>query len=166
MIRTPYLIQRGVINTPLADVNTRLSQAVTLEYMGSAEFEFGALPKSLRAIEALMLLEDEDQQWNGHTETGIRDGERALRIYGAFSDDEYDEYVAFLKRLRDPNERVHLKEVSNFEEGHRERWKHSHTDFWWDLDNHVMFGFDKMFMNRLPSYIAASIRYMNEQQAK
>lgn len=43
-MRTPYLIQRGKIVKPLAEHDTRLSKAVNLDYMGSSEFEFGALP--------------------------------------------------------------------------------------------------------------------------
>jgi hypothetical protein len=51
-MHTPYLIQRGEIKRPL--VEGRLSEAVNLDYMGSAEFEFGALPKSLRALQSMV----------------------------------------------------------------------------------------------------------------
>lgn len=47
LYHTPYLVQRGKIRHPL--VEGRFSDAVNLDYMGSAEFEWGALPKSLRA---------------------------------------------------------------------------------------------------------------------
>ena len=159
-MKAPYLIQRAEIQTPLAEPNTRLSQAVSFEYMGSAEFEFGALPNSFRAIEALAA------DWKCRLVPEITEDGSPLRVYSAFTAEEFDEYVAFLKRLRDPNGRCYLKEASHFDEGHRQRWKYSRTNFWWDIDNHAMFSFHKEFMNRLLSYVAASIDYMNEQKAK
>ena len=36
----------------------------------------------------------------------------------------------------------------------------SDADFWWDLGNHVMFSFDKIFVNRLPAVLQESWQYM------
>jgi hypothetical protein len=44
---SPYLIQRGTI----LENSGALSDAVRLDYMGRAEFEFGAMPGSLRRME-------------------------------------------------------------------------------------------------------------------
>lgn len=159
-MRNPYLIQRAEIVRPIAEPTERISNAVRFEYMGSAEFEFGALPESLRAIRAL------GDKWNRRTVLEIKEGEASLRVYSAFTDEEFEEYKAHLLRLRDPKARPNTKESTYFEEGRKAASKYIRTDFWWDLDNHVMFGFDKEFMNRLPSYLAASWRYMDEQKAK
>ncbi len=52
-VKPIYLVQRGTINRPLSQyTDVRISEAIDLDYMGSSEFEFGALPKSLRAFEA------------------------------------------------------------------------------------------------------------------
>jgi hypothetical protein len=45
-----YLIQRGSIQNP--PVYKHLSAAVDLDTMGRAEFEYGAQPRSLRAMHA------------------------------------------------------------------------------------------------------------------
>jgi hypothetical protein len=160
IVQPPYLIQRAEIIKPLVDPNERISNAVKFEYMGSAEFEFGALPESLRAIHAL------GDKWNRRTVNEIKEGEASLRVYSAFNDEEFEEYKQLLLGLRDPKSRVYTKESTYFEEGRKETSKYVRTDFWWDLDNHTMFGFDKEFMNRLPIHLAASWRYMDEQKKK
>lgn len=153
VIRTPYLIQRGTIIRPLASTDTRLSRAVDLDYMGSAEFEFGALPKSFRRIES------KADAWKRWIANDITDGEKPLRVYGAFSADAFGEYVKHLHALRAGKMRT--KEASRFDAAEQKRFKTLLADFWWDIDNDVMFGFDKEFMNRLPYYVAASLKYMN-----
>lgn len=71
-IVAPYHIQRGDIVTPLAPDTARLSKAVDFHYMGSAEFEFGALPKSFRRIEQVA------DDWKLQRVDDIKDGESPL----------------------------------------------------------------------------------------
>lgn len=158
MIRTPYLIQRAKINRPLAPATVRLSQAVNFDYMGSAEFEFGALPQSFRRIEAMA------DAWKCRLVPEIMEGEIALRVWSAFTDEEFDEYKGYLLCLRNPGSNtIRTKEGVRFEAG-REKSTYSSTDFWWDISNDAMFGFDKNFMNRVGDYVASSIAHMNEQK--
>lgn len=154
----PFLIQRATVIRPLADENTRLSQAVDFDYMGSAEFEFGALPKSFRRIEALA------DGWKCRLVNEIKDGDKPLRVYSAFSDEGFDEYKKYLLNLRAGKQRT--KESTYFEHDHASRFTSLSCDFWWDIDNDVMFGFEKNFMNRLPHYVAASLKYMNEAKER
>ena len=49
----PYLIQRGKTKTEMADNVTNLTSLVDLNYMGSSEFEWGAIPKALKLICAM-----------------------------------------------------------------------------------------------------------------
>lgn len=35
----------------------------------------------------------------------------------------------------------------------------------WDIDNHVMWSFDKNFMNRIKNHVKTSLNFMNEAQA-
>ncbi len=151
-----YLIQRGLIKRPLADKSERLSQAVALDYMGSAEFEFGALPRSFREIEA-----NADRFVQRLVPT-IKQGESALRIWSYLSDEEFAEYVAQLTIMRDPKtyHKCNTKESTRFNANYSSEY--NNTDFWWDIKNHVMFGFDKNFMNRVGEYTANSLMYMNE----
>ena len=164
-MNTPWLIQRAKINKPLAPPATKLSDAVRFDYMGSAEFEFGALPESLRRIEkrfesSTICLID----W-------LTEDSKPLRVFSPFNDGEYNEYVDFLDRLRSsPLGFVRLKERSEFSLAERssafEKGDTSYlSNFWWDITNDVMFSFHKEFMNRLPEYLHASFKYMNERKA-
>lgn len=156
-MQAPYLIQRATIETPLADDSSRLSQAVNFDYMGSAEFEFGALPKSFRRIEAVA------DDWKCRRVEEIKEGDKPLRVYSALTDDEFEQYKQHLIAAR--SGKLHTKESTYFEHDHAERFKYARADFWWDIDNDVMFGFHKQFMNRLPHYVASSLAYMNEKKS-
>jgi hypothetical protein len=157
MITTPYLIQRAEIKTPLAGDDARLSEAVSFHYMGSAEFEFGALPKSFRRIEAL------SDGWKCRLVEEIKEDDTPLRVWSALTDEEFEQYKKFLLQLRDPkNNGGHLrtKEGVRFEHD-RKHSEFSCTNFWWDISNNVMFGFKKEFMKRVGTYVANSLVYMN-----
>lgn len=159
LIRTPYLIQRATIRTPLAAGTARLSEAAAMDYMGSAEFEWGALPQSLRTLQL-------DQKLLQIVKVPeIMEGEQQLRVLHAFDDPEdFAKYKEYLLRLRGVGESVRLKEHTEFDLTLKSSWYKA--NFWWDVDNHVMFSFHKIFMNRLQEYLASSWKYMNEQKKK
>jgi hypothetical protein len=154
MIRSPYLIQRAEIRRPF--VKGRFTEAVDLDYMGSAEFEFGALPQSLRALQAKI------DQINLTTEPRILEGDRSLRVLHTFDRDEYEVYFGYLLELRAG--RGHTKETTGFAASSVPS-QYYITDFWWDVRNNVMFSFDKQFMNRLSDRLQDSWRYMDQQAA-
>jgi hypothetical protein len=163
MVRTPYLIQRARIATPLAEKSAHLSKAVGFHYMGSAEFEFGALPKSIRRIEA------QADSWICRIVNDIKEGDTPLRVWSALTDEEFTEYVGYLKILRASQsdrtvKRFYTKESVQFEVDRKHDYEYYKTDFWWDISNDVMFGFKKEFMKRVDSHVASSIAYMNEQK--
>lgn len=151
-MKQPYLIQRGQIITPLAAPDTRLSRAVDLDYMGSSEFEFGALPRSFRAFEkgnrVLRLF------------PAISENSVPLRVFSILSDEEFEQYGKYLLRLHGDD--IHLKERSEFE-ANRPTW--AKANFWWDIENHVMWGFHKVFMKRVPDFVNSSLAYMNAQKS-
>lgn len=156
-MRKPYLIQRGRINRPLTPEFTRLSDAVSLDYMGSSEFEFGALPKSFRAIAAA----NAEVSPVTTLVKEIRENVHPLRVLfpSSMSSAEREEYLGYINELRYANPR--LKEVSRFQHDYPSRgadW--DLTDFWWDIENHVMWSFDKNFMNRLYTYLLGSFEVM------
>lgn len=47
-----YLVQRATIKVPLAFDKSTLTDSVRFDYMGSSEFEYGALPASLRRLQS------------------------------------------------------------------------------------------------------------------
>jgi hypothetical protein len=154
-MKTPYLVQRATINRPL--VEGHLSAAVALDYMGSAEFEWGALPKSLQALEVVAT------SIQVTTEPRISgDNGESLRVLHAFSPDEYEEYVGHLLALRAGQGRT--KESTWFDVGHPARFKTLRCDLWWDIENHAMWTFDKVFSKRLVGVLQASWHVMNSQE--
>ena len=156
-IDTPYLIQRGKIKHPMVD--GRFSEAVDLDYMGSAEFEFGALPKSLRALQSLM------DSISVTTEPRITDESGAsLRVLHTFTSEEYEQYLVHLFAMRDG--KLRTKESTWFDKDHSKHFKTLQCDLWWDIGNHVMWTFDKRFAKRLSDHLVASWKYMDEQKNK
>ena len=154
-METPYLVQRCEIRRPL--VEGRISEALGLDYMGSAEFEFGAVPKSLRALQR-----DVDKI-KLSVDPRITDNDRSLRVLHAFDEVEFEQYFKHLQTMR--ANKLRLKEATRFEAG-REPSKYSVCDVWWDIENHVFWSFDKIFMNRITDCLVASWKYMDEQKAK
>lgn len=158
MVSRPYLIQRATIHKPLAPPSVRLSIAVDLDYMGSAEFEFGALPKSFRKIEAMA------KDFVGRPVPEITKDGNPLIVYSYLNAANFAEYKTWLLRLNGEGEPVRTKESTRFERDYKSTY--NKTDFWWDINNDAMFGFDPEFMRFLPEYVSSSLRYMNEQKAK
>lgn len=162
-IKQPYLIQRGRIESPLAEPTSRLSRAVEFDYMGSAEFEFGAIPESFRRIET------NADNFGIRVVNELKDASgRSLRIASAFNDEEFEEYLELIHKLRYPRagERIQTKEAVRFEADYKPFSDFSTTDFWWDLNNDTMFTFNKNFANRLINYVASSLKYMNDRKTK
>jgi hypothetical protein len=158
-LKIPYLVQTGEINSPLAEPSTRISAALRQNYMGAAEFEFGALPKSLRRLEY------RKANWTVRKILEITENEAPLRVFSARSDEDFAIYRGYLLQLRADNAgKFNLKEPSRFEQS--KRVTYATTNFWWDIRNDVMFSFHKMFMNRLSDYVTASLAVMNAAPTK
>jgi hypothetical protein len=155
-ISAPYLIQRAAIPTPLADPATStLTKSLSLDYMGSAEFEFGALPSSLR------FLRSAHEQGNMviRLVPELKDGGSPLRVLSLLNDEEFNEYREELKKLRYSNPRT--KEGTHFQHDYRAFREWNKTEFWWDIVNHVMWSFNKNYMNRLVRYLENSFEIVS-----
>ena len=149
-----YHIQRGDIRRPLTPAGTKISDSVSFQYMGSSEFEFGALPRSLRTLQAYV------DKLQLTVEPRIQDEQgRSVRVLHTFTSEEYEEYLVLMLAMRDGTRRT--KESTYFDKEHHTRFKSLTCDFWWDIDAHVMWSFDKMFMNRLGEHLVASWQYMD-----
>lgn len=159
MFSTPFLIQRCSIKRPLNDyTNERLGNAVSLDYMGSAEFEFGAVGKSLRVMG--------EKGIKIHTIVlPFNNGEdfKSLRVAFVEGTNEEDKqtYFDYIEKMwKEGYKAFRLKERSDF----TEKQVDVNIDLWWDLRNNVMWSFDKKFMKRLGGHLQASIDYMNKQK--
>lgn len=155
-MKAPYLIQRGTIVTPLAPAkNFKLSDAVTFDYMGSAEFEFGTLPKAFRKIR------DSFDKTVSVTEQRLKDANgSSLRVFHLFpTEDEYEDYYVYIFKLYTSNGVIRTKEAPRFNPSLNYGNK---IDFWWDIENQVIWSFNKNFMNRLKDYFQSSFKVMKD----
>lgn len=158
-IHTPYLIQRARIK-PNPSHKKKISENIETDYMGSAEFEFGALPRSLCAIHADLKLYHTIQVNDITNEQG-----NPLIVWSKIPFENIPEYVGYLKQLRAG--KLYLKESSYFNADHSKNFPTlNKTNFWWDIDNNVMFSFDPAIMKVLADSVRVSIAYMDEQKAK
>lgn len=125
-LSTPYLIQRAKFKDNPNRVG--IDGILEFDYMGSAEFEWGALPKSLKRIREI----------GGEYEVAeltLSNGKivQAFRLSAVA--EEINEFILGLA-----NNKYHLKEFSDFDTwiSDNPRWQNQ-TDFWWDIENDYMF---------------------------
>lgn len=95
-----------------------------------------------------------------------------LRLYHNFKNEELAEYVSLLKEIRSGTEgksiglegvidlvvpslfEIKEKEINRSLRGYDSfRYYTARSCIWWDLDNHVMFSFDKTMINKVPHLI-------------
>lgn len=160
----PYLVQRGTIRRPLGGHrDARLTRAVNMDYMGAAEFEFGALPASLRRVEAQFSLFKTVLAKNIVASIPVKGVERefTLRLYANFDTDEQrNTYITQLADVffgtRHTKESLHL-----YLDSAAGTYRLTDTDFWWDIENDVFMSFDKQFMSGLQQNLQQSIAWLN-----
>lgn len=136
----PYLIQRASFTK--RNYKKGIDSILMFDYMGSAEFEFGALPKSLKRIR---------ESIDNYIYLTLKIKDKSIRIF-CKSDYEnlIEEYLINLSINK-----FRLKEFSGFnsyinQEGHFKDDYH----FWWDIDYDIMFwiddsDFEKEFRNNI-----------------
>lgn len=173
-MRTIYLVQRGHVDlktlATLADpaaekselLSLRLSRVVNFDYMASAEFEWGALPKSFRGLQAAR------STWKVIEVDSISDeNENPLYVFTGLTGPAYDAWFADLQRLRygrpGSKEYLQTKEYTDFRKDDT-RARSRPTNFWWDIENHAMFSFSKPFMDNIQQFVSNSLAYMDSQQ--
>lgn len=137
-----------------------------LDYMGSSEFEWGAIPKFQRAM-----LKKMDQ-------TSIRSVKyKEFEFWVMIEISKLVDYIPIIERLVD--KQIQLKERSGIHEkdvlyvGKVAKYDHPQAtykyDVWFDLDNEVIFARDPDVLTNLRISIGNSVRFMDEtakQEAK
>jgi hypothetical protein len=123
-----YLIQRGNFNKDGNGLTGR-DGVVDLDYMGSAEFEFGAIPRSFRRIM---------HDFNNYiyTPTGIYTKENNELILFSNQDSSNEIVDGLISFIRNP---YHLKEYSELEKIPNSSvsdtgYNKLGTDFWWCIE--------------------------------
>ena len=119
----PYLIQRAKFNDNSG--KTGIDKILSFDYMGSAEFEFGSLPESLKRIR---------ENINQYMYSLYFINDKAITIFCKKS--ELSEILNTLEKLA--KKEIRLKEWIDFSEFINDD-PNQNTDFWWDIDNDFMF---------------------------
>lgn len=125
---TPYLIQRAKFKIPIQANEIGIDRIIQLDYMGSAEFEFGELPKSLKRIRA-----NADQYVC--SEYTFSTGKVVTIFCKKENENKMSEILENLvaKKIRLKEYCDLNKYVNDEEAGYRD------SDFWWDIHNDFMF---------------------------
>jgi len=136
-MKQPYLIQQA----KFSDRSDRkgIDSILAFDYMGSAEFEFGALPQSLKRIR---------ENIDNYIYTDYPISKKKIRVF--CNKDESIDVVAALERLS--KKEIKLKEWIDFSDwlSGNKHW----NDFWWDIDNDFMFWKkDKKFESKFKQLI-------------
>lgn len=141
----PYLVQRAKFKKDVIE-NTGIDSILNLDYMGSAEFEFGSLPKSLKEMCSKI---------TQFSVTMVKDvaNYKGQRLCLICTPDQVEDITKFFKAETNRYSREYrLKEYSGISEavsGKDSRgipikeggW--DCVEFWWDIDNNWMACFGK-----------------------
>ena len=151
-MRSMYIIQRCEYKGKDKTVGTSIvSDFYPQDYMGSAEFEFGAKPSSLRKmyeeaksydIFKIFLLGQTVWVWGNPT-----NAEDITKQLG--------DYITDKKRLK---EYISLPEILKGEKKSYQR-----DDFWWDLENHFVFSLDEKAVRDFQLCLVNSIIHMDKK---
>lgn len=151
-MNTPHLIQRGrfqEVHGPIQGIDG----LVSFDYMGSAEFEFGALPRSLKEM---CKAADGQQMY----EVGIR-AHNGKGVFLVCTEAQTEKALVYVKELANPKCSYRLKEGARFVENltgvsfGKPLHSFNTFDFWWDINNHYMFCLGKNNAKNLVKAIVA-----------
>lgn len=161
-MKSIYLVQRCLLKTDELSENKRFSENLDCDYMGASEFEFGALPKSLRAM-------NENEGYSVVKSTKIFDLKgHPLRIYSNLNVIDVLVYESWLDDIY--NGKVgnqYFKESPRFSnEILKTNSPNYYPVLWWDIKNHVMWTFNKKIASILKGSIKQSVDYMDELKKK
>jgi hypothetical protein len=150
-----WLVQRCSIAKPFIDT-MRVGEYLNLDYMGSSEFEWGAFPKTLRAL---------NEKYKNLQIYEIKTSKKSIWLLCTGMEYEFysNEILEYVKKGK------HLKEYISLGDhlsGNRPEW-HKDT-IWVDVGetNNVVFSLEKEQVENFYKAIPNSIKYMDEQKSK
>lgn len=147
-MENPWLIQRAKFDNNKG--GTGIDALLRFDYMGSAEFEFGALPKSLKRIRASIA---------DYTQFQYSFKNYPAKVVTVCCKKEHADSVGeILEQLSDNS--LRLKESVCLHYYVKSEPEEKYTDFWWDLTNDMFFWkfnpeFDLKFKDALHDFVNA-----------
>jgi len=129
-MQQPWLIQRGEFNNTQDNEINGLDSLVRFDYMGSSEFEFGALPQSYKHIL-------KNHQTYKFKKIKLKTKDETPKYIFIFADKNDLEDVSMWIKIFSKKPYHNTKEVVGIYEAIN-GLKKSYTkcNFWWDIENH------------------------------
>jgi len=174
-MQKPYLIQRGKIKEDLNETQ-KLSEAINFDYMGSAEFEFGAIPRAFRFLK-------KNSSNLRRLKTNIN-GKNLCVIHIFTSEDDLKTYLEYIHQLSLASKDIRLKERPQFSchfekmenekdrdpirvriaKSKNERLKQNqkNTTFLWDIENGVIWFFDNNLASLIVDILSNSFKAVKD----
>lgn len=129
-----YRIQRGEIREEINTNKKGIDMLINFDYMGASEYEWGALPESLVKIRKYI---------NEYTYLDVPINKKVITVFCLES--EKSDVKTYLNEIA--NGTMLTKMGSYFDKyikpsKHELKWQSKNplkTNFWWDLDNDLMF---------------------------
>jgi hypothetical protein len=170
-INIPRYIQRCILTKKSSikvKSNVNVHELLDFEYMGSSEFEFGAIPKCFRELEKdfedLRIFEvDLTKAIHGNMIEGTAPH---CKVFLLCTQEKFDEYVPYLALIAQNKHR--LKEPSNFDRYFIEpsSWSSGFkADFWLDIDNGVAWTFRAYDLECFKKALVNTIARWNAEKA-
>jgi hypothetical protein len=166
MIREPFLLQRASLKTTF-DSSMKTGDYLNLDYMGSAEFEFGAFPKcQIEIFAKLDKLKIFSTSHNG------------MELFFLSEEENKKDYSKMLEKLIEGNVRTKgrvaltEKQVTYTKKGKNTipNYNDPNSNFsfntWIDLTNNLIFARSPEILENLVLSIPNSIKYMDELKNK
>lgn len=158
-----YLVQRGTFREDVIKNNetknvplTGRDGLISLDYMGAAEYEFGAVHYSY-----CMIFHDKDKYDNYHLRETEITNTNGVPLIVYCRDDQFDDIVANLQAYLAENDPTkvstyRLKEHISFANkcyGFKSAFGYRSDNFWWDIQNDFMFFFAGFKSNRTRMFL-------------
>jgi hypothetical protein len=139
-----YLVQRLTSKSSIYESDTGFDRFFSLDYMGSSEFEWGAIPQALQRMRTRAVAAQVQPVTIGGVTRDVYFVGHAKDIASAASD--LEEWA----RPEGRRPAFYGKEASHFPDafaGVPDRW--NNTDAWWSIDNDIAFALTEDIANRL-----------------
>jgi hypothetical protein len=144
-----YLVQRGTVKVEAYN-GEKVSDYLQLDYMGSAEFEFGALPKSIRAM-AAKKLEVLPFHWEERTIYVLCEKQEYEKVISKLGD-----YLIGKRRLK---EHISLRDI--IEGASR---SYDTDNFWWEIEGHYAFSLNEDYVKNFQKAVKKSVEFMDKEK--
>ncbi len=149
-----YILQAGTVKGEW-EPGQKVTEYFRPQYMGSSEYEFGAMSKSLRAMNTIKM---KDLKFNLNDKM----------IYVLCKPQEFDQIKSDIFRLAAGT--IRLKERVGFSEwiypDTRYQGEEPDDNIWWELDKNYVFSMIPKAVEGFGCALNASIRYMNKGGTK